>query len=62
MDKCVTELIFFQDKDLDYRPDDPNQKHNNGNGINGMHYLKIKIGGPVRVFLPEKVHRTNIVS
>jgi len=54
--------MLFQYKDFDDRPDDTSQKHNNGNGINGMHHLKVKIGGPVRVFLPEKVHTTNIAS
>ena len=51
--------MFFQDKDFNNRPDDAGQKHNYGNGIDGMHYLKVKVGGPVRVFLPEKIHEQN---
>jgi len=54
--------MLFQDKDFDDRPDDTNQKHNDGNGIDSMHHLKVKVSGPVRVFFSEKVHRTNIGS
>jgi len=54
--------VLFQDEDFNKRPGYAGQKHNNGNGIDGMHYLKVKIGRPVRIFLPEKIHRTNIVS
>jgi len=49
--------LLFQDKDLDQRPDNSRQEHDNGNGINGMHYLKVKVCGPVRIFLSEKIHK-----
>jgi hypothetical protein len=54
--------MLFKDKNFDNRPDNTDQKYDNGDRINGMHYLKIKVRGPVRVFLPEKVHGTNIGS
>ena len=49
--------LLFKDEQFYNRPDNTQQKHNDGNGINGMHYLKVKAGGPVGVFFPEKIHK-----
>jgi hypothetical protein len=47
---------FFQYKPIDQFPDNSCEKHNDRNGIYYMHHLKIETGGPVWVFLPEKIH------
>jgi hypothetical protein len=52
-----TNNLFFQYKPVDQFPDDACKKHNDRNGIYYMHYLKIKTGWPVWVFLPEKIHK-----
>jgi hypothetical protein len=49
--------LFFQDKPVDQLPDNTCQEHNNGNGIDGMHHLKVETGGPVGILLPEKIHK-----
>jgi hypothetical protein len=47
---------MFKYKPIDQFPDNAAQEHNDGDGIDHMHYLKIKVGWPVRIFLPEKIH------
>ena len=37
-------------------PDNTQQKYGYCNGINSMHYFKIKAGGPVRIFFSEEIH------
>jgi len=49
--------LLFKDEQFYNRPDNAQQKHNNCNCINGMHYLKVKAGGPVWIFFPEKIHK-----
>jgi len=49
--------LFFQDEHFYQRPDNAQQKHNNSNRINGMHYLKVEACGPVGIFFPEKIHK-----
>ena len=48
--------LSFQYKPIDQFPDNAAQEHNYSNGINDMHYFKIKVGWSVRIFLPEKIH------
>jgi hypothetical protein len=38
------------------------QKHDDGRGINGMHHPQVKAGGPVGIFLSEKIHCSNILK
>ena len=52
----VAQALFFQYKPVDQFPDNAQQKHGYGNGINSMHYLQVKTGWPVRVLFSEKVH------
>jgi len=52
----ISTKSFFQNKPIDQLPNNAAQEHNYGNGINDMHYFKIKVGWPARIFLPEKIH------
>jgi hypothetical protein len=40
----------------------PHHKHDDGCGINSVHHPKVKAGGPVGVFFPEKIHCSNILK
>lgn len=59
-DADLVEILFFQDKPLNKFPGYAQQKHNDSNGIYGMHYLEIKTRRPVWIFLSEKIHYTNL--
>jgi hypothetical protein len=54
--------LLFKDEPLDEFPDNAKQEHAYSNCIYNMHYFKIKAGWPVWVFLPEKVHNTNLIK
>jgi hypothetical protein len=47
---------LLQYKPVDQFPDNTSQEHNDGDRIDSMHHLQVKTGGPVRIFLSEKIH------
>jgi hypothetical protein len=49
--------LLLQYKPIDQFPDNAKQEHNYRYGINYMHHFKVKTGWPVRVLLPEKIHK-----
>jgi len=51
---------MFQYKYINQFPDNAQQENSDGQCIYKMHHLQVKAGGPVRIFLSEKIHRTNI--
>jgi len=40
----------------------PHHKHDDGGSVNGVHHPQVKAGGPVGVFLSEKIHCSNILK
>jgi hypothetical protein len=48
--------LFFQNKPIDQFPDNPRQEHDDSYRIDNMHHLQVKTGGPVWIFLSEKIH------
>jgi hypothetical protein len=48
--------LVFQYKYVYQLPDYPQQEHSYSQRINKVHHFKVKAGGPVGIFLSEKVH------
>ena len=53
-------MLLFKDKPINKLVNDAQQKHAYCNGIDNMHYLKIKAGWPIGVFFAEEIHNTNL--
>jgi hypothetical protein len=55
-------LYFLHKYPLQQFPNNTRQKNGYGYGIDGMHYLKVKISGPVRVLFAEEIHSATFLK
>ena len=49
-------MVMFKYEPIYQFPDDAQQKYGYCQGINKMHYFKIKAGRPVRIFFSKEIH------
>jgi hypothetical protein len=52
--------LFRKNEPVQQFVNDPGNEHDDGDGVDHVHHLHVKIDGPVRVFLSEKVHDANL--